>query len=188
MFKNRGQLVALAIVIVVVAAAAYWLFRGSGSASTIDLVAALGDATKSSHWDQPGDAAFTVKDVDLAGVTHQAIFAPPPSRITWRVEVPRRGTLDVAFGLGPEAWMADGDGALFMVAVSDGRTYEEYLREAVNPRERERDRRWLTATIDLSAYEGQTVDVIFNTRAGPNDSADARNDIAYWGRPTITGR
>lgn len=188
MFKNKNQVILLAVVIVIVAAAAYFLLRGGGSAPAVDLVATLGDATKSSHWGEAGDAPFTVKDLEMAGATHEGIFAPPPSRITWRVEVPRRATFEVAFGVGPDAWAADGDGVQFMVGVSDGRTYEQYLDEVVNPRERERDRRWLTATIDLSAYEGQTIDLILNTRPGPNNSTDARNDFAFWGSPRITGR
>lgn len=187
MFKNKNQVIALAVVIVVVVAA-FWMLRGGGSTTSLDLVTMLGDATTRTTWNQEGDAAFAVRDLDLAGVTHKGIFAPPHSRITWRIEVPRRGTLDLAFGLGPDAWAADGDGAQFRVGVSDGRTYEEYLREVVNPRERERDRRWLTATVDLSAYEGQTVDIILNTDPGPPGGSDTRNDFAFWGSPTIRGR
>jgi hypothetical protein len=59
----------------------------------------------------------------------------------------------------------------------------------VNPKERDRDRRWLSAEIDLSAYEGQLVEIVLNTDPGPpNDAADKRNDFAVWGGPRIVGR
>ncbi|MEW5981501.1 MAG: hypothetical protein AB1806_03915 [Acidobacteriota bacterium] len=188
MFKNRYQVIALAIVLAVAAAAVIWMVRGPRGATAYDLIAMLGDAQKRTQWSQPGDPPFSVGEVGLAGETRRAIFAPPPSRITWRIEVPRRGRLEVAFGLGLDAWNADGNGAQFRVGVSDGRTYEEYLREVVNPRERERDRRWFTATVDLSAYEGQTVDIILNTDPGPPGTGDVRSDFAYWGTPAILSR
>ena len=124
----------------------------------------------------------------LAGETHQAIFAPPNSRIRWKVEVPRRGTLEVFYGVRDDAWTAEGNGVQFRVGVSDGRTYEEYLREVVNPKDRDRDRRWLSATIDLSAYEGQLIEINISTDPGPpSDAGDSRNDFALWGEPRIIG-
>jgi hypothetical protein len=58
----------------------------------------------------------------------------------------------------------------------------------VNPKGRDRDRRWLSATIDLSAYEGQLVELNFNTDPGPpKDAGDSRNDFALWGEPRIIG-
>ncbi|MEK6629586.1 MAG: hypothetical protein AABY89_02500, partial [Acidobacteriota bacterium] len=73
--------------------------------------------------------------------------------------------------------------------VSDGRTYEPYFTEVVNPHDRDRDRRWLSATIDLSAYEGQLVELNLNTDPGPpKDAADKRNDFAVWGEPRVTAR
>ena len=71
--------------------------------------------------------------------------------------MPRRATLTLWFGLREDAVAKDSDGAQFRIGVSDGRTYEEYLREFVDPKTNETDRRWFDATIDLSAYEGQQV-------------------------------
>ncbi len=66
--------------------------------------------------------------------------------------------------------------------------YEEYLKEVVNPKDRDRDRRWLSATIDLSAYEGQLVEINLNTDPGPpSDDEDRRNDFALWGEPRVIG-
>jgi len=187
--NNKKIVGALAVLGVLVAVVAIWLMRDGGTPVAIDLIALLPDAAKQAQWSEPGDAPFSVKDVALDGQTHKAIFAPPHSRLRWKIEVPRRGTLEVFFGLREDAWTADGNGVQFRIGVSDGRTYEEYLREVVNPRGRDRDRRWLSATIDLSAYEGQLVEINLNTDPGPpNDAADKRNDFAVWGEPRIVGR
>jgi hypothetical protein len=184
--NSKKVVAALAGLAVVVAVVAFWMLRGGRTAGAIDLVGLLPEAQKVSHWTEAGDAPFTVKPVSLAGESHTAVFAPAFSRIRWKVEVPRRGTLEVYYGLREDAWTGEGNGVVFSVGVSDGRTFEEYLRETVNPKEHEGDRRWLSATIDLAAYEGQLVELNFNTYAGPpRDNPDRRNDLALWGAPRI---
>jgi hypothetical protein len=186
--NNTKIVAALAGLAVLVAAGAFWMLRGGGEPVAIDLLAQLPDAQKSSDWREPGDAPFTVADVTLAGQPHKAVFAPAFSRIRWKVEVPRRGTLEIYYGVREDAWTADGNGVQFRIGVSDGRTYEEYLKEVVNPKDRERDRRWLSASIDLSAYEGQLVEINLNTDAGPpRDDRDRRHDFGLWGEPRIIG-
>lgn len=188
MLKNKKLVAALAVLGIVAVVIAVWVMRKSGSAVGVDLINLLVDAQKRSTWDRPGEAPFTVTDLTIAGETHKAIFAPPHSRLRWKIEVPRRGTLEVFYGVREDAWTAEGNGMQFRVGVSDGRTYEEYLREVVNPKGRERDRRWISATIDLSAYEGQLVEIVLNTDPGPpNDAGDKRNDFGYWGEPRIIG-
>ena len=188
MLNNKKVVAALAGLAVVVAVVAFWMLRRSGPTAAIDLISLLPDAQKQTNWKEAGDAPFSVSDVTLAGQSHKAIFAPPHSRIRWKIEVPRRGTLEIYYGLREDAWTGDGNGVQFRVGVSDGRTYEEYLKEVVNPRDRDRDRRWLTATVDLSAYEGQFVEINLNTDPGPpRDAGDRRNDFALWGEPRIIG-
>jgi hypothetical protein len=187
--NNKNVVAALAGLAVVVAVVAFWMLRTGGPTAAVDLISQLPQAWQRSTWAEPGDTPFTVMAVTLAGETHQAIFSPPHSRIRWKVEVPRRATFEVFYGLREDAWTAQGNGAQFRVGVSDGRTYEEYLREVVNPAGRERDRRWLSATIDLSAYEGQSVEIVVNTDPGPpNDAGDTRNDLAVWGEPRVISR
>ena len=186
MLNNRKIVAALAAVAVVVAIVAFWMLRKGSNAVVIDLVSQLGDAQKQTNWTEPGDAPFTVKNVSLAGESHKAVFAPAFSRIRWKVQVPRRGTLEVYYGLREDGWAGDGNGVVFSIGVSDGRTFEEFVREAVNPKDNDRDRRWLSATIDLAAYEGQVVELNFNTYSGPRrDDPDRRNDVALWGDPRI---
>ena len=58
-------------------------------------------------------------------------------------------------------------GAQFRIGVAEGRTYEEILKQYVNPKRG--DRRWFSARLDLAAYEGRQVKLIFNTDPGPED-------------------
>ena len=179
---NRAA--AAAVIAVVLLLGAWWLFRGGNSASAIALVEQFDAAEK-----RPADAKFEVMDVDLNGETRRAILAPPPTRLTFKVQVPDDGWLKVAVGMKPEAWTQEGDGVLFFVGVSDSRTFETLFTQHVNPFGNPGDRKWIPVWVDLSAYAGEQIDLIFNTRASPpGQGDDARNDLALWGAPEIVVR
>lgn len=188
MLKNTKLVAGIIVLAVVVVIIAIWNSRRGGEGVLIDLLTQLGDAQKRTTWTETAEPQFNVKDITLAGKSHKAIFAPPLSRIKFKIEVPRRGTFEVFYALRDDAWTAEGDGAQFRIGVSDGRTYEEYLKEVVNPKVRDRDRKWLPATIDLSAYEGQMVEIVLSTDPGPPDNKDSRNDFCLWGDPKVKGR
>jgi hypothetical protein len=57
------------------------------------------------------------------------------------------------------------------------------LRQYVNPKRG--DRRWFSVRLDLSAYEGREVKLIFNTDPGPPEGRDAANDLAVWAEPRV---
>jgi hypothetical protein len=189
--KNPKLVAGLAVVVVVIIVGSFWMMRRGGEAVTIDLIGQLASAeSRSTFKGTEGGVPFEVKDVAIGGVSRRAIYAPPFSRITYKVEVPRRGTLTTWFALREDGWTGDSDGVQFRIGVSDGRTYEEYLREFVNPKKREKDRRWYEATIDLSAYEGQQVEIVFNTDPGPRRRAKntAKGDFAVWAEPKLASR
>jgi hypothetical protein len=179
---NRAA--AAAVIAVVLVLGGWWLFRGGSSASTVALVDQLGAATKS-----PASAQFEVIDADLNGEVRRAITANPPTRLTFKVQVPDDGWLKVAVGMKPEAWTQEGNGVLFFVGVSDTRTFETLFTQHVNPFGNPGDRKWIPVWVDLSAYAGEQIDLIFNTRSSPADVADdPRNDLALWGSPEIVVR
>lgn len=191
--KNRTLLAGLVVLVVIVAVGGFWLLRRGSDGSEIDLIAELQNPATFKRSTYEGPAAgvpFSVSDVTVAGQTRKAIYAPPHSRIKWKVTVPRRGTVTTWFALREDAWQSGSDGAQFRIGVSDLRTYEEYLREFVNPRDLDRDRRWFEATIDLSAYEGQEVELIFNTDPGPPPPArnHSTNDYCVWAEPRLVAR
>jgi hypothetical protein len=183
MQKNRWILVAAVAVVLVLGA--FWLLRRGGEPPTaVDLIDQFPTADKRSA--MPVAEAFSVTDVTIDNQTKRAIYMHSNSRLIYRVNVPNDGWLRTSLALKPEAWTQEGDGVLFRVGVSDGRKYDELLNQHVNPYAVQGDRRWIPQIIDLSAYGGESVELIFNTNASPpNKGNDERNDLAVWGEPQI---
>jgi hypothetical protein len=181
MKSNVKVLIAVAALVVI--AIGWWLFnRRSGPANLIDLVEQFPKAEHKSN-SQPLEAAFQVGNTTIDGQAKRTIQAKPYARIIYTMIVPPDAWLEVNFGMRPDSWQQPGDGAQFRVGVSEGKTYEELLRQYVNPKRG--DRRWFSARLDLSAYEGRQVKLIFNTDPGPNGSHDSTNDFAVWGEPHV---
>ena len=181
----KGNRAAVAVVMAVVLLAAGWLlFRRSSSAPPVQLIPAFDSAEK-----RPADAAFEVIEADLKGETKRAIAVPPVSRVTYKVRIPDDAWLRVAVGTRAESWTEEGNGVLFFVGVSDGRSFEELFQQHVNPFANPGDRKWIQIWADVSAYAGEEVELIFNTRAGPDGQAeDVRHDRPLWGDPEIIVR
>jgi hypothetical protein len=176
---NRAVLTAIVIVVVLIVG--WWLFRRDRG-HPIDLLTRYDQAQKDG---QP----FAIEEVALGSETKRAISAPPNGRLHFHVRVPNDGWLKVALGLKPAAWDKEGNGVYFFVGVSDGRAYEDLFTQTVNPFRNPSERRWIPVMVDLSAYSGQDLEIIFNTReSGPGQAADARNDLPLWGAPEIVTR
>jgi hypothetical protein len=170
-----------AIVILVVILAGWWLFRRDRG-HPVDLLTQFDQAQKDG---QP----FALEEIALGSEKKRAISAPANGRLHFHVKVPNDGWLKVALGLKPEAWDKEGNGVYFFVGVSDGRAYEDLFTQTVNPFKNPSERRWIPVMVDLSAYAGQDMEIIFNTRgSGPKEPPDARNDLPLWGAPEIVTR
>jgi hypothetical protein len=166
-------------------AAALAISCSSQPSNVIDLIEEFPHAERRSN-SQPADAAFELGSVTIDGQEKQTILAKPFSRLTYELSVPPDAWFDVAFAMKPETWDAPGNGALFRVGVSEGDTYEELLNQYVNPKRG--DRRWFSARLDLSAYEGRTIKLILNTDPGPPGTGDGENDLAVWAEPRVYSR
>ena len=182
MQRNRA---ALAVVAAIVLAAGAWLYlKRTTDTTAVQLVPMFASAEK-----RPPEGAFAVIDATLAGEKRSAIAAPGSSRIIYKVRIPDDAWLRVAVGTRPESWTLEGNGVLFRVGVSDGRSYEDLFTQHVNPFANAGDRKWIQVWVDLSAYAGEEVDLTFNTNAGPRgQDADDRNDHPLWGDPEIIVR
>lgn len=179
MKMNRAVLTA--VVLILVAAAGWWVFR-RGSAERIDLLAQFDSAIKAG-------GTYTVVDATLAGETKKAILAPPNGRLTFKVRVPEDGWLKVSLGLQPEAWEKEGNGVYFFAGVSDTRAFEKLFEQTLNPFKNPSERRWISVMVDLSAYAGEEMEVILNTRSSAGGQPpDDRNDLPLWGAPEIVRR
>lgn len=185
----KGNRAAFAAVVVVLLVVAGWLlFKRAGPGEEIDLLAP--DRFESAR-KQPSADVFSVTDATLNGDTRKAIAIQPAvgTRLTWKVRVPDDAWLDLAVALQPEAWTKEGNGVLFFVGVADGRTFEELFTLHLNPFANPGERKWVPVMVDLSAYSGEEVDVILNTRSSsPGQDEDHQNDLALWGAPRIVIR
>ena len=179
---NRAVLTAIVLLILIIAG--WWLFKRSNRGPSIDLIASFNTAQK-----KPAEGTFEVVDANLNGDTKRAIFTKPASRMIWKIRIPDDGWLMVSLGMKPESWEQEGDGVLFRIGVSDGRTFEDLLTQHMDPFHNKSDRRWVPVVVDLSAYAGEEVEVIFNTNVSvPGKPDDARNDTALFATPEIVIR
>ncbi len=180
--KNRAVLTAVVLLVLIIMG--IWLFKRSNRGAAIDLIAAFESAQK-----RPAGGTFEIVDADLNGDKKRAIFTAPASRIIWKIRIPDDGWLMVALGLKPESWETEGDGVLFRIGVSDGRVFEDIVTHHIDPFHNKGDRRWVPVAVDLSAYAGEEVDVIFNTNVSvPGKPDDGRGDTALFGTPEIVVR
>ena len=182
------------IAVVVLAAVAYYVWRNRGEADVaIDLAAVAapeqtGDAPNFEF--RPGDrkaSMFKVGADTIGGQTKQAIFSHANSRLIYsEQQIPDNGRLRAWIAIKEEAWAQDAsDGVLFRFGVDDGR-YEELLNQMVDPRHNANDRGWLPVDVDLSAYAGQKVKLIFNTNSSlPGKGDNTAFDFAVWGDPAV---
>ncbi len=178
---NRNRAVLTAVVVLVLGAAAWYMFR-RGGAERVDLLAQWESAKKDG-------APYSLIDATLAGETKRAILAPPNGRIHFKVKVPEDGWLRVSLGMKPESWDKEGNGVYFFAGVSDGRAFEKLFEQTLNPFANPSERRWIPVTVDLSAYAGEDMEIILNTRSsGANVPPDDRNDLPLWGAPEIVRR
>jgi hypothetical protein len=180
----KGNRAAIAAAVAVVLVIAGWWFTRGGGAEAMALIPLLETADK-----RPASGTFQVVDADLNGETRRAIFTVPESRIIYKIKVPDDAWLKVAVGMKPESWTQEGDGVLFRVGASDGRTYDPLFEQHVNPFANAGDRKWIPVWVDLSAYAGEEIQLIFNTNNSPKDKGDDdRGDLALWGSPEIVIR
>ena len=180
---KRSYLIVAAILVVL--AVGWWVYkRNRGADVAIDLVAQFPSAEKRS--DGALELVFAVQDVAIKGETRHCIYMHPTSRLTYKVTVPRDGWFRAWFGVKEEAWDKQSDGVLFRVGVSDGREYDEFINQHVDPANNAGDRRWVPVSADLSAYAGQQVDLILNTNASlPHHPSNPGWDFAVIGDPAI---
>jgi hypothetical protein len=182
--KNRTALTAAVILGVVILG--WWLFSRGRGGERIDLIAQFDSAVK-----QPNASVLALEEVALNGESKRSIVTSPGpgTRLTYKVRVPDDGWFYVSLGVKPEAWEQEGDGVYFMVGISDGRAYDQLFSEHVNPHGDPTSRRWIPVWVDISAYGGEEVELILNTRSGPpRQEGDDRNDLGVWGEPQIVVR
>ena len=136
---------------------------------------------------QPKDvgANLYLGSYTIGGTKRVAVVMPPPrSLYPVSVSVPQAARrLNYAIGMDPAIWSdrapTCGDGVTFAIDVRDaaGKT-TPLVRRYIDPKHRERDRRWFDLSAPVSRWAGQGVQLLFSTMAGP--SGKTCDDWALW--------
>lgn len=183
--RRRWRLRVLGAACIAAAAGAAWALavRPPGP-SSLSLVDAYPDTIKRSPYGEI--EAFSVYDATVGGTTRRVVYARSPGRIIWTMTPPPASELRAWLALRPEAFTQEGNGVVFRIGVSDGRSYRESVTRHVNPFVVLDDRRWIPVVVDLRPFAGRSVDIVFNTDPSPHGvPADGRNDLALWGEPVV---
>lgn len=160
--------------VVVLAGLIAWLaFRGESENVVVNFVDDFAQAVEK----RPGDDAFSIADVTIAGTTKRSIITKNPSRIAWSVTVPEKAWLIVSAGSKEEGWKIAGDGVSFRISMND----DEVLHMVIDPYGDPSDRRWNDLEIDLSEFAGETLNLFLKTFPGGN----VDGDLPVWGEPRI---
>lgn len=121
------------------------------------------------------------RNVRLADVVRKTLPATPPSRLHFRVRVPRGGRLAFACGLAPEA--QDGPPVEFQVSVGPEAALEKVWSATLDAAANPAHRRWLSADVDLSRWSGKTLDLVLETRSSETSRSKRR---VYWGNLALS--
>jgi arylsulfatase A-like enzyme len=109
-----------------------------------------------------------------------AIFAPSPSSIVYRLSIPLAAALD--FSITTDNFL--GSEVVFAVHVKDARGADkEVWTRGLG---RHDVKKWIDARVDLSAYAGQTVDLTLTTDV--KGEAWGVPALAMWGNPVLVAR
>ena len=158
-----------------------------------DFVAGLAQATLQT----PAPAFVRNGEFTIDGVRQRVLLSHPESQILYDLELDQETTLAFEVAMDPASWTEAGDGVTFFVAVKpgpdgSGRAADKTASDAepvhlwsttINPKQNWADRRWHAFTVDLSAYSGRAVTLVFQT--GPGPAGDDRYDWAGWGAPRL---
>jgi hypothetical protein len=139
---------------------------------------------------------LTVTDTDdpergVAGTSRrQWLYLHPPSNVGVDVAIPRRPQVwfQASLALDPAVWEAPvGDGVRFQVQVAplsvggDVGPATVVVDQAINPRAKTEQRRWVAVEADLSRWGGSTVRLTLSTLPGD----DVTFDWAGWANPVV---
>jgi hypothetical protein len=119
----------------------------------------------------------------IGGEQRAVLFEHPDSRVGYSVEVSEDMLLSFGVATDPESWRMPGDGVCFAVYVRTDQSEKKAFELYLDPKNEILDRRWRSHVLDLNAYAGQQVTLIFETGGGPN--GDSRYDWAGWGEPKL---
>ncbi len=145
-----------------------------------------------SEWD-----TLTIENIDGAEVKKTVLqingdkrylmFQHPISRVSTKVYIPPQAELHFGLAMDPDVWEnGKSDGVLYRIFIEDSRTpgvtsnVFDYFLSPGNPGIQQD---WLDFALNLAAFGGREVNIIFETSPGPNN--DPSYDWGGWSTPYI---
>jgi hypothetical protein len=131
------------------------------------------------------DGAFTRVRWPFATVMAEQVGTaadPAIARVALDVTGTRR-QLAFAYGTNPDRWLDVPSGPFTFTIAVDGPDPVELFRATLDPHRRLEDRRWVAATVDLTAWMGRHVALVFSITAPELPRAPA--EIAGWAEPRL---
>lgn len=116
----------------------------------------------------------------LRDVVRATLPAGPPSRLVFRLDVPRGARLSLACGIAPQHH--SDPGVEFSVKIRRGGRESVAWTALLNPISEPTHRGWVPAEIDLSPHTGERVEVVLET-TGYEETGDPLG--AFWATPTL---
>ena len=119
----------------------------------------------------------------LDGEAREALGEHPPyERLPYRVTVggPGSDIFYFSYGLNPAVYdKTAGDGVGFTIELQDpSGAIKKMFSRYIDPKHNPAERHWLRGSLDLSAYSGQRITLLFSTDPGPK--GDTSYDWAAW--------
>jgi arylsulfatase A-like enzyme len=99
------------------------------------------------------------------------------------VTVPGGGRLTFSIGVEEPGWAEGWPPVTFRVSARDGDTTRQLYERTLDPGAREADRRWFDERVDLSAFAGRQIDLVFATESQSKGALD--ESFPLWGNPTV---
>jgi hypothetical protein len=128
-----------------------------------------------------------IYEPSIQGDREESIFQHPlasgESEIIYNVSLPENAVLKFGIGMDPSVWNETVNGVEFVMKIEVGNTTQTLWSHYIDPKNVPEDREWQDFEVDLSAYAGTQVHIIFVTLPGPKN--DNSYDWAYWADPVI---
>lgn len=135
---------------------------------------------------RPAEAAFDVADYSAGGVPRPSIVSPAPSRLTWTLRLPARGSFNAQLHVRSDGGAEET--LVFRVGVADHRVYETLAHVSLSSG----NGGWTPISADLSRYAGWKWSLFYRPDAhewrlilGVDTPAESRAH-AVWGAPGIS--
>ena len=144
----------------------------------------LVDLLESAAITAPGEHYVDLEKMILERDVETAIFQHPASAITFSPRrIGKNAKLLFGCGIKQAAWPHIKSPVRFVIEIGTETDRKAVFKARLDPRKREADRKWQRRELDLSVYEGQTIQVILQTSVGWRRSTEYA--WAGWANPRI---